>query len=197
MKKKNQSSQDHTPFEGLSDSERESFAPLLSQLSDMPNTMPPIDEQRIAQMRSKLEAHAQPNPAFKLYRLRPALAMAASFIGLLVIAAFWLFRTETVQAPQNAPQHIQLADGSTIDLNAGSQIRYQPNLMRWKRAIHLQGEAFFDVAKAQQSGPPFTVTTDLAEVTVLGTQFNVNHKPTQRQTTVYLFEGRVSLKTPA
>ncbi len=80
---------------------------------------------------------------------------------------------------------ITLPDNSQVSLNADSKVSY--NAKKWdsKRALELEGEAFFKVAK----GKKFTVTTAAGEVAVLGTQFNVEHRPNFFEVTCY--EGLV------
>ncbi len=65
---------------------------------------------------------------------------------------------------------LELADGSTIQLNTHSSLAY--HLSATQRHVELRdGEAFFNVAK--DPARPFIVTAGKAEVRVLGTQFSV------------------------
>lgn len=88
----------------------------------------------------------------------------------------------------------QLPDGSTVMLNANSEISYHEG---WKegrsREIWLKGEAFFQVAKTP-SKARFIVHTDRFDVVVTGTQFNVMNRA--GKTNVMLTEGSVTLKMP-
>ena len=71
---------------------------------------------------------------------------------------------------------VQLPDGSEVFLNNESSIQYKRSFRQWygakasERIVQLDGEAFLVVAK---DGRPFKVNTFNAEVTVLGTAFNV------------------------
>ena len=82
---------------------------------------------------------------------------------------------------------IELPDHSKVDLNAQSSIAF--NSKNWKnnRAIKLNGEAFFKVAK----GSVFDVKTKQGVVTVVGTQFNVKQRDNYFE--VKCFEGIVKV----
>lgn len=88
-------------------------------------------------------------------------------------------------------QQITLNDGSHITLNANSEFHWNEN---WKssgkRECNLIGEAFFEVEK--QNGIPFTVHTEDVLIEVIGTSFNVKNR--EKNTNVYLDEGKVNLK---
>ncbi len=82
-----------------------------------------------------------------------------------------------------------LPDGTEVDLNAHSTLKYFSND---PRTVKLEGEAFFRVKKKPESGAKFLVITDDLTVEVLGTVFNVNSR--DEVTQVVLEEGKVVLK---
>ena len=63
----------------------------------------------------------------------------------------------------------QLPDGSTVEMNAASHLKYFP--YRWiiKRDLTFEGEGFFEVEK----GKKFEVKSAQAKTSVLGTSFNI------------------------
>ncbi len=91
-------------------------------------------------------------------------------------------------------KNIKLFDGTTIVLNANSQLRTKS---AWKfapaREIWLEGEAFFDVVSHPDNSvyKQFVVHTKDLDVKVVGTQFNVNTR--KNATRVFLNEGKVQL----
>ncbi|WP_067146402.1 FecR family protein [Pseudotamlana agarivorans] len=87
---------------------------------------------------------------------------------------------------------LQLSDGSIVQLNSGTKIKY-PNqfLEGMERKVFITGEAFFDVAKDDKA--PFIVNIDDLDVKVLGTKFNVNAYPEELKKEVVLVEGLVDL----
>src|SRR5205814_1675147 len=81
---------------------------------------------------------------------------------------------------------IQLADGSTVELNARSKVHV--HLTDQRRDVTLiEGQALFRVAK--DSRRPFVVRAGDAEVRAVGTEFDVYKK--QSETVVTVVEGRV------
>ena len=68
---------------------------------------------------------------------------------------------------------ISLSDGSKIYLNAGSELSYSINYDSKSRKFSLNGEAYFDVKRGIN---PFIISTEYAEITVLGTKFNVRSR---------------------
>ena len=68
---------------------------------------------------------------------------------------------------------ISLSDGSKIYLNAGSELSYSKDYDSENRKISLNGEAYFDVKRGIN---PFIISTEYAEITVLGTKFNVRSR---------------------
>ncbi len=84
---------------------------------------------------------------------------------------------------------IELADGSLIHLNTGSQIRVR--LSTSGRDVQLRaGEALFTVAR--DPARPFRVHADRALIQALGTQFNVNRRADE--TKVAVIEGTVRVR---
>ncbi|MDZ4701678.1 MAG: FecR domain-containing protein [Rhodothermales bacterium] len=118
-------------------------------------------------------------------------AGATAALVVAAIAVTMWFRPLSATAPLGERLVVSLADGSRIELNSGATLRY-PRRFGGIRAVELEGEAFFDVAT---DGRPFIVETFDADVTVLGTTFNVRAWPNDPTpgTTVTLATGRVRL----
>lgn len=84
-------------------------------------------------------------------------------------------------------QTAYLPDSTLVQLNAGSSISYNNADWESNRNIQLEGEAYFSVTKGQT----FTVTTQTAAVTVVGTKFNVKQR--KGIFSVYCTEGTVKV----
>jgi len=114
------------------------------------------------------------------------MAVAAAVV-LMIAVSFWFVNSqdETISTLYAQSTTHTLPDASEIILNAGSEISYSKKKWDKKRVVSLEGEAFFKVAK----GEKFSVATDLGEVWVLGTQFNVEHRDEYFEVTCY--EGLV------
>jgi len=79
------------------------------------------------------------------------------------------FATITVKPGQKASA--VLPDGTRVDLNGGTQLRYDVVPGKRREVLLCSGEAFFDVAK--DANCPFHVRANGMQVEVLGARFNV------------------------
>jgi ferric-dicitrate binding protein FerR (iron transport regulator) len=86
---------------------------------------------------------------------------------------------------------IQLPDGSVVKLNASSSLTYDKNFGKNVREVSLTGEAFFDVTK--DSSHPFIIHTNVIDIKVLGTAFNVKSYPNDANTETSLLRGKVEV----
>ncbi|HBL78099.1 MAG: hypothetical protein A2W90_13510 [Bacteroidetes bacterium GWF2_42_66] len=93
--------------------------------------------------------------------------------------------------PKGERSKIILPDGSTVQLNGGSQLKFEPTFQSGKRKVLLEGEAFFDVTHDKTH--PFLVETGILEVEVLGTSFNVCSYSDDKTITTYLESGKVKI----
>ncbi|WP_157494108.1 FecR family protein [Fulvivirga imtechensis] len=127
------------------------------------------------------------------------ISVAASI--LLVAGAFYIFwpSDNTVTAPivaeavvtfsaGNEVATIYLPDSSKVWLNVGSTITYPESFGDKLRSTQISGEAYFMVRP--DTSAPFTVSTELASVRVLGTSFNV--KEDSAGVVLTVAEGTVS-----
>lgn len=100
----------------------------------------------------------------------------------------------TLTVPYGKRFKLRLSDHTLVELNAGSSLRYPVNFIPGKdREVHLNGEAFFEVAKDAKHR--FKVTTDELKVQVFGTRFNLSSYPEDPTASVVLVEGSVALYT--
>jgi len=77
-----------------------------------------------------------------------------------------------LQNETNAPTLVTtLEDGSVVYLSAQAIIYYPAHFQEDKRAVTLTGNAFFEISKQQER--PFVIDTEVAEIEVLGTFFEV------------------------
>lgn len=123
-------------------------------------------------------------PLYKNWMFRVA---AVLVIALGITFAVQNFAIENQYAPYGTRTSFLLPDNSEVVLNAGSEIEFRKWNWDNHRNLELKGEAYFKVAK----GKKFKVKTDLGNVTVLGTQFNV--KARKNRFDVSCFEGRVKV----
>ncbi len=88
---------------------------------------------------------------------------------------------------------LMLADGTKIHINSGTQVDFPSEFDGKTREIHVNGEIFIEVA--EDTKKPFIVHTDQMDIRVLGTSFNVSAYRDDREKTVVLVKGKVSVKT--
>ncbi len=96
----------------------------------------------------------------------------------------------TLIVPRGGFYSIVLADGSSVKLNAESQLTYPVLFSAEERVVYLKGEAYFEVSANPEK--PFRVICDRREVTVTGTKFNVSAYPEECMYTT-LAEGVVAV----
>lgn len=139
----------------------------------------------------------KPKPATgkSSFLFRNWMVIAASLIVLL--AATFTFNNlsgntepEWLSISSNGTDNllIELVDGSQVWLNKNSELKYTEQFNGTHRNVMLEGEAFFNIE--HNSEQPFMVSTPNAEMTVLGTSFNVNTRD-NRQTKLSVKTGRV------
>lgn len=97
----------------------------------------------------------------------------------------------TVATPRGGQYQLTLPDGSQVWLNAASSLRFPVAFTGAERRVELTGEAYFEVAKDAQH--PFKVAARGAEVTVIGTHFDVQAYDDEPALATTLLEGAVRL----
>jgi transmembrane sensor len=93
--------------------------------------------------------------------------------------------------PVNQRSWISLADGSEIQANSGSELKY-PKVFNGKtREVYLSGEAYFDIK--HDASKPFIIHTGKVITTVLGTAFNIKEDNQLHAVIVTVTRGKVSV----
>lgn len=140
-------------------------------------------------------------PRSSVRRPRSAKRIAAVAGGVLVAigavwsagwSAGWLPSKVGYYAAHPGAREVQLADGSTVELNSHSQLLFADFRDRRSAWLKSGGEAYFQVA--HDTLQPFSVYTDNGSVRVTGTRFNVWTDP--HQMLVTLLEGSVVVSPP-
>ncbi|GAB2786883.1 ferric-dicitrate binding protein FerR (iron transport regulator) [Hymenobacter luteus] len=88
-------------------------------------------------------------------------------------------------------RRIRLADGSTVEVSPGGQLKYPRQFADRHRTVYLQGEAFFTIA--HDKAHPFRVYTNQVVTTVLGTSFLVRAPAGGAPVVVKVRTGRVQV----
>ena len=167
--------------------------------------------QRIAELIDELPTPRQDVKKLKLWQGTRWLSAAVVLLALVSLG-WWLARnsqpgpasityrdlidhapvtlTEVVNKAPSV-QRLSLPDGSTVTLQPGSKLSYEPEFMGKQREVYLSGEAFFEVAKNPER--PFFVYADQLVTKVLGTSFTIKAQPGEDQIQVLVKTGRVSV----
>lgn len=98
-----------------------------------------------------------------------------------------------VVVPNGSKTKLTLQDGSTVWLNAGSEIQYDSDFGKVNRRLKLTGEAYLEVAKNKEC--PFIVDAGDVKIKVLGTHFNINAYADNNEIQVALLEGSIEMET--
>ena len=96
-----------------------------------------------------------------------------------------------IRIPKGGEYIARLEDGSIVHLNADSELKVPADFGRTSREVWLHGEGYFNVAKDQNR--QFTVHTDRADVTVLGTEFDVRAYEEENDVVTTLVNGSVEI----
>lgn len=167
----------------------------------------PVDE-ALAPFAERLRQHLpSPDEIEQAAARRRAVAgqrrAGAAVLGLALLAAALLWADPVLQQRTLATaigerRSWELADGSTVQLNSGTQVQVALRL-RSRQLLLDHGEASFEVAHAPWHGlspqlrRPFTVRAGAVEVEDIGTVFNVRREDGSVRITV--LEGLVRVRT--
>lgn len=138
----------------------------------------------------------------RVFSLPTRMSLAASFIGVMLVASLWLIHLNTlysdtydvVSTNQHTTQKgkqklVSLADGTVVHLNTDSSIRVDYTDTE-RRVTLVQGEAHFDIF--HNPNQPFILEAQGKTVTALGTSFGVEITG-QSDIQVLVTEGKISV----
>lgn len=101
--------------------------------------------------------------------------------------------SDVVISTDDQSKEVTLKDGSQVTLRPNSEIRFTANFKKNKREVYLTGEAFFRVKRDEQR--PFFVYSNEVVTKVLGTSFNIKAYTNEKEVTVAVKCGKVSVYT--
>ncbi len=131
--------------------------------------------------------------------IRSSVAVAAVLVLGLVIsiliprsARIIVENEQVFSVPLGSKSKVLLADGTEVNLNSGSELRYSADFSSKKRVVRLSGEGFFKVKSDKEN--PFVVQTSDFDVKVTGTEFNIYTYSENKVATATLAEGAIHLE---
>lgn len=125
-----------------------------------------------------------------------ALLISIGIIGYkyLNVSEIPVLHYTEVSTGHGETKEVVLPDGSITVLNACSHLSYPAKFEGNERAITLDGEAYFNIAKNEAQ--PFIIVTENFNVRVLGTIFNVKAYKTDEIQSVNVESGKVQIDMP-
>ena len=99
----------------------------------------------------------------------------------------------TIMIPKGGEYQVELSDGTMVWLNSDTELKIPTVFAGDERRVYLSGEAYFVVTKDERK--PFIVETDLGNVKVYGTEFNVKRYRDDGQLKATLVEGVIGFSS--
>lgn len=163
----------------------------------------PLPQDKIQALYQKLDKKAHISPIIKVKKYW--LQIAASILLIMACGLTALYYMQNKDMKELAEQNIvinsgeygnslvTLPDGSLVHLNAKSSLTYRQDFGHKDRKVSLSGEGYFEVKKNTEKH--FIVATDVMDITVTGTKFNVYAYENKDFVEMALVEGSVNVTT--
>jgi ferric-dicitrate binding protein FerR (iron transport regulator) len=142
---------------------------------DLINKMKPLTAKKSkaqvwAELEELLEKPVQSQAKVRsIFTYQSKVAASIILIASVGVLAGLRFYTTAVVCLAGEQKSAQLPDGSTVQLNAQSAVKFHPYWWKINRQVELEGEGFFKVKK----GEKFTVISTNGSTSVMGTSFNI------------------------
>lgn len=120
-----------------------------------------------------------------------ALLIGLSFSFLQTRSTKSLQKDVTVESPPGQKTKLFLPDGTLVWLNSGTRLTYNTDYGVDNRNIKMDGEAYFDVARNEKLN--FKISINDIQVSVLGTSFDVEAYQRDKEMSVSVMTGKVSV----
>lgn len=121
-------------------------------------------------LRLKIEGQIRSKPEVVIGWIQKHARYMVAAVALVTVITLFFLVPKTVVVSYGEMAAVELPDGTTIDVNSGSTIRYSRLYRFTNRTVELNGEAYFSV---KHHAHPFIVETNGAAIEVTGTSFNV------------------------
>ena len=130
------------------------------------------------------------------FRVAAILIPVIFLVGLYVqinsrVDLFGTTEYEEIRVAKGERIQMMFQDGTRVYINSDSWLKYPKKFGLGKREVFLVGEAYFVVAKNKKR--PFIVNLNGPSVHVLGTSFDVQAYPENKDIVICLDEGHVNL----
>jgi len=102
-----------------------------------------------------------------------------------------IIQYNTISTSNGGQYQVVLSEGTKVWLNAASSLKYPVAFGKENRCVELTGEAYFEVNK--DKARPFLVTSNLQQVEVLGTHFNITAYEDEKAVKTTLLQGSIKI----
>lgn len=170
-----------------------------------PSQLPPELKQRLYhEIKAKIQSFEKDKKRSrierrKFYRWSVHIAATLFFLlttGLNIYLGSLRDRTlpDTIVAVEKGQKaNVILPDGSKVWVNSDSRLIYGSRFSSKERVLHLEGEAYFEVAPDKNR--PFIVEADPISVQALGTTFDVKNYRQESHISTVLMTGKVEVRS--
>lgn len=185
----NKSNENLKEFQALEESFKKTYTPSVASLA------------ALYRAKAKIKTTQRNNRGWWIAVLATPVAAAIALFFILQHGNFaskeidLVAQQYTLEAQNGTRSKLSLPDGSIVWLNAGSSLQYGDDFNQTSRAIHLTGEAYFEVA--HNPDIPFVISNNCNTYTVLGTKFCVSSYESDLNLKIALAEGSLRVDTPA
>lgn len=141
-----------------------------------------------------MESNRRPK-TLSFFKQHVLIQAAAIALLLIVLGGFlWLGQIETIEsvATNAQPLSVSLPDGTVVELEEWSQLRYGSRFGRSHREVHLEGAARFVIAASD--APSFRVLLDEVIVEDIGTTFRLSDYTHQEEIRLEVEEGLIQMQ---
>ncbi len=151
-------------------------------------------------------SHKSPQPKLSRRLMKPVFIEVMKIAAILIIAIVFtrylfpggkvdnLVVMQTLHVPAGQRAEITLEDGTNVWLNANTTLTFPNQFKGGTREVKLNGEGFFKVAS--NKAKPFIVKTQIYDIKVTGTMFNVIAYSKNKIFETSLLEGAVEVLKP-
>lgn len=170
---------------------------MKREMADLYVNHPIPSNKMFEQIRKNIRVKKLKRIAFRVAAvLIPVILIVGVYIQLSSrVNIFGTAEYEEITVAKGERLQMVFQDGTKVYINSDSKLRYPQKFALNSREVYLEGEAYFIVAKNKRR--PFIVNLNGPAIHVLGTSFNVQNYPEDRDITICLEEGHINLSLPS
>lgn len=130
---------------------------------------------------------------FRRYGMIASVALLLAMCSIMIWSRPEKETIYVITSGRQSTESINLPDGTSVLLNAGSKLTYPAHFSGKTREVDLIGQAFFNVQHDKEH--PFIVKTNNMDITAVGTSFEVFCMDGDSYSEMVLVDGEVKVNT--